>query len=64
MSKIDNCSDTKETIYPTLYEEDKSLSLVSAGDTMDKELVEILFLQSDEKKQVMIKCGKALLEGN
>jgi len=40
-SDIDNCSNIEEVMSPVMDEENKMLSLVSAGYTVDNELVEI-----------------------
>jgi hypothetical protein len=41
VSDIDNCSNIEEVMSPVMDEENKMLSLVSAGYTVDNELVEI-----------------------
>lgn len=46
---IHNCSNTEEVITPLMDEENKLLSLVSVGYTVDKELAEIQSLQSEEE---------------
>jgi hypothetical protein len=39
VSDIDNCSNIEEVMNPIMDEENKLLSLVSVGYTVDKELV-------------------------